>query len=81
MWQFHEQKKILVLNTSEEVFMNNDKDIAALIRYIKYYGEHSIVYQSKVHSIFDLLQQEFSAELEKKLSKIKKNILSIILKT
>ncbi|EAD2750762.1 DUF2726 domain-containing protein [Listeria monocytogenes] len=65
-------KKILVLNTSEEVFMNNDKDIAALIRYIKYYGEHSIVYQSKVHSIFDLLQQEFSAELEKKLSKIKK---------
>ncbi|EAD3309130.1 AAA family ATPase [Listeria monocytogenes] len=65
-------KKILVLNTSEEVFMNNDKDIAALIRYIKYYGEHSIVYQSKVRSIFDLLQQEFSAELEKKLSKIKK---------
>ncbi|EQC2255498.1 DUF2726 domain-containing protein, partial [Listeria monocytogenes] len=31
-----------------------------------------IVYQSNVRSIFDLLQQEFSAQLEKKLSKIKK---------
>ncbi|MBM5609138.1 DEAD/DEAH box helicase [Listeria ivanovii] len=65
-------KKMLVLSTSEEIFMQNNKDIAALIRYINYYGERSIIYKSKVHSIFDTLQKEFSAELEKRISKISK---------
>ncbi|MBC1723165.1 AAA family ATPase [Listeria seeligeri] len=65
-------KRMLILNTSEEIFMQNNKDIAALIRYINYYGEHSIIYESKVRSIFDLLQKEFSTELEERLSKINK---------
>lgn len=65
-------EKIFILNTSEEKFLKNNKGIADLIRYINYYGEYSIRHQSQVRSIFDLLQKDFSKELELKKAKMLK---------
>lgn len=65
-------KKIFILNTSEEKFLENNQGIADLIRYINYYGEYSIKYQSSVRSIFDLLQKDFFEELELKKAKMLK---------
>lgn len=59
-------EKLFVLNTSSEKFINNNKSISNLIRYIKYYGDYSLSYKSEVRSIFDLLMKEFAEELIKK---------------
>lgn len=53
------------LVTGEEVFTKNNKSLAALIRYIKYYAANEQIYSSPVISAFDLLYEEYDRSLEK----------------
>lgn len=59
-----------ILVTGQEVFKNNDKHIAALIRYIKYYAREESVIHSSVISAFDLLYSEYDAALERLAAKL-----------
>ncbi|MBO1307818.1 DUF2726 domain-containing protein, partial [Enterococcus sp. 669A] len=52
------------LVTGNDVFGKNS-NIAALIRYIKYYADSDLIYDSPVISAFDLLYQDYDESLEK----------------
>ena len=43
------------LVTGNQVFTKNNKSLAALVRYIKYYASDQYIYDSPVISAFDLL--------------------------
>lgn len=53
------------LVTGDDVFTKNNKSLAALIRYIKYYAANEQIYSSPVISAFDLLYEEYDRSLEK----------------
>ena len=52
------------LITGNEVFSKRNHCIAALIRYMKYYGEQDDIHESPVISAFDLLYDEYDKSLE-----------------
>lgn len=56
------EKFILVSNV--DVFMKSNKELADLIRYMEYYEEASVMCESKVRSIFDLLYSDYSDKLK-----------------
>lgn len=58
------QKKFTLV-TGQDVFTKNNKHIAALIRYIKYYANGNSIIDSPVISAFDLLYDEYDASLER----------------
>lgn len=53
------------LVTGNQVFTKNNKSLAALVRYIKYYASDQYIYDSPVISAFDLLYKEYDHSLEK----------------
>jgi len=53
------------LVTGNDVFSKNNQNIAALIRYIKYYAQTENIYDSPVISAFDLLYDEYDKSLER----------------
>ena len=53
------------LVTSDGVFDRNDRHIAALVHYIKYYAEDGQVLESPVISAVDLLYSEYGRSLER----------------
>lgn len=59
------------LVTGNNVFLKNNKHLAALIRYIKYYANEDQTYDSPVISAFDLLYTEYDKSLEKLNSKLR----------
>lgn len=63
-------KDKFTLVTGKDVFMKNNKYIAALIRYIKYYGGEGDVIDSPVISAFDLLYSEYDKSLERLAKKL-----------
>lgn len=58
-------KSKFTLVTGNDVFINNNKHIAALIRYIEYYAAEEEIHDSPVISAFDLLYKEYDKSLEK----------------
>ena len=52
------------LLTGNEVFSKRNHCIAALIRYMKYYGRQEDIHESPVISAFDLLYDEYDKSLE-----------------
>lgn len=54
-------------------FSNNNKHIAALIRYIKYYADEEQIIDSPVISAFDLLYSEYDKSLEKLEKRLRAN--------
>ncbi|QDI91142.1 DUF2726 domain-containing protein [Salicibibacter halophilus] len=64
-------KKRFVLVTDDIVFSQRNEEIAALIRYIHYYKEKSMVKQSPVVSVFDTFYDEFAPILLKRKEKLK----------
>ncbi|WP_217177229.1 DEAD/DEAH box helicase [Listeria fleischmannii] len=58
------------LVTGNEVFTRNNKSLAALVRYIKYYASEEYIYNSPVISAFDLLYREYDRSLEKLNSRL-----------
>lgn len=63
-------KDKFTLVTGKDVFLENNKYIAALVRYIKYYGEEDSVIDSPVISAFDLLYSEYDRSLERLAKKL-----------
>lgn len=59
------------LVTGNNVFLKNNKHLAALIRYIKYYASEDQTYDSPVISAFDLLYTEYDKSLEKLNSRLR----------
>ncbi len=59
------------LVTGNNVFLKNNKHLAALIRYIKYYANEDQTYDSPVISAFDLLYTEYDKSLEKLNSRLR----------
>lgn len=57
--------KKFTLITGDEVFTSNNKSLAALIRYIRYYASNKNIHESPVVSAFDLLYDEYDQSLEK----------------
>jgi len=57
-------KNRFVLVTGDEVFEQNNRHIAALVRYMRYYADSDEIYQSPVISAFDLLYDEYDRSLE-----------------
>ncbi|EOS8001294.1 DUF2726 domain-containing protein [Enterococcus hirae] len=53
------------LVTGNQVFTKNNKSLAALVRYMKYYASDQYIYDSPVISAFDLLYKEYDRSLEK----------------
>ncbi|WP_311907138.1 AAA domain-containing protein [Carnobacterium divergens] len=53
------------LVTGEDIFTKNNKSLAALVRYIKYYASDDYIHDSPVISAFDLLYEEYDRSLEK----------------
>lgn len=53
------------LVTGDDVFTRNNRSLAALVRYIKYYAPDDHVHDSPVISAFDLLYNEYDRSLEK----------------
>lgn len=66
-------KKRFVLVSGVDVFKKENKEIAALIRYMEYYTEASLIHKSNVISVFDLLYKEFSEVLMERESKLKES--------
>ena len=66
-------KNKFILVTGNDVFTGNNKSIAALIRYIKYYADNDHIYQSPVISAFDLLYEDYDKSLEALNSRLRKN--------
>lgn len=66
-------KNKFILVTGNDVFTENNKSIAALIRYIKYYADNDHIYQSPVISAFDLLYEDYDKSLEALNSRLRKN--------
>lgn len=58
------EKFILVSNV--DTFLEENGDISDLIKYMQYYEEDCLVYQSQVKSIFDLLYSDYSIILKQK---------------
>lgn len=58
-------KSRFTLVTGEDVFTGNNSHIAALVRYIEYYGQDEHVHKAPVVSAFDLLYQEYDQSLER----------------
>lgn len=56
-------KNRFTLVTGEDVFTANNAHIAALVRYIEYYGQDEHVSRAPVVSAFDLLYQEYDQSL------------------
>lgn len=56
--------KRFTLVTGDSVF-EDESNIAALIRYIKYYAESDFIHESPVISAFDLLYDDYDKSLEK----------------
>lgn len=63
------EKFVLVSNV--DVFVKANKELGDLIRYMQYYQDNSIICESKVRSIFDLLYLNYSDKL-KEMQKSKK---------
>ncbi len=63
-------KNKFTLVTGKDVFKNNNKYIAALIRYIQYYASKEELYDSPVISAFDLLYSEYDKSLERLKKKL-----------
>lgn len=53
-----------VLVSHVDVFLQEKHELCDLIRYMQYYQDNSIVCESKVRSIFDLLYSDYSKELK-----------------
>ena len=66
-------KQEFILVTGDDVFAENNKHIAALIRYIKYYAHSDEIFESPVISAFDLLYADYDKSLEKLHSKLNKS--------
>lgn len=64
-------KKSFTLVTGSAVFSGHNESIAALIRYIKYYGNENDIIESKVVSSFDLLYSEYDQSLERLRKKLR----------
>lgn len=60
------------LVTGKNVFIDNNKYIASLIRYIKYYANAGQIFDSPVISAFDLLYNEYDKSLDKLSLKLRK---------
>lgn len=60
------------LVTGNNVFADNNKYIAALVRYMKYYANDHDIFDSPVISAFDLLYSEYDKSLSKLQSKLRK---------
>ncbi|MEG3080506.1 AAA domain-containing protein [Halomonas sp. 5021] len=58
-------KKQFTLVTGDDVFIANNAHIAALVRYIEYYGQGDQVERAPVVSAFDLLYKEYDQSLER----------------
>lgn len=58
-------KRHFTLVTGDNVFGHNNRHIAALIRYMRYYADNDDIVHSPVVSAFDLLYDEYDASLEK----------------
>lgn len=58
-------KNQFTLVTGDDVFIANNAHIAALIRYIEYYGQGDQVERAPVVSAFDLLYKEYDQSLER----------------
>lgn len=56
------EKFVLVSNV--DVFVKANKELSDLIRYMRYYQENSILCDSNVRSIFDLLYSDYSDKLK-----------------
>ena len=58
-------KNRFTLVTGDDVFIPNNAHIAALVRYIEYYGHGDQVERAPVVSAFDLLYKEYDQSLER----------------
>lgn len=58
--------KKFILVSDVDIFRKGKGDINALIRYIDYYEEDSVLYHSDVRSVFDLLYSDYKEVLNKK---------------
>lgn len=58
-------KNKFTLVTGDDVFIANNAHIAALVRYIEYYGQGDQVERAPVVSAFDLLYKEYDQSLER----------------
>lgn len=65
-------KNKFTLVTGNNVFTSNNKHLAALIRYIEYYANEEMLYDSPVISAFDLLYREYDKSLEKLNARLNK---------
>ncbi|WP_314065362.1 AAA domain-containing protein [uncultured Vagococcus sp.] len=63
-------KEKFSLVTGQGIFRNNNGSLAALERYIRYYGDERDIIESDVISSFDLLYAEYDKTLEKRRKKI-----------
>lgn len=59
-------KEQFILVSHVDTFLEEDGDISDLIRYIQYYKEDCLIYESQVKSIFDLLYSDYSTLLKEK---------------
>jgi RecA/RadA recombinase len=57
-------KEKFTLITGQDVFKQNDKSMAALVRYMRYYADEKDIFDSPVVSSFDLLYTEYDKSLE-----------------
>ena len=64
--------KRFTLVTGDSVF-DDESNIAALIRYIKYYAESDLIHESPVISAFDLLYDDYDKSLEKLSARLSKS--------
>ena len=58
--------KQFILVSHVDNFLKKNGEISDLIRYMQYYQEESIIHQSQVRSIFDLLYSDYSDVLKQK---------------
>jgi len=64
--------KRFTLVTGDSVF-DDESNIAALIRYIKYYAESDLIHESPVISAFDLLYDDYDKSLDKLSARLSKS--------
>lgn len=64
-------KKRFTLVTGDDVFTANNAHIAALVRYIEYYGQGDQLVRAPVVSAFDLLYKEYDQSLERLNSRLR----------
>ncbi len=55
-----------ILVSHVDTFLEENGDISDLIKYMQYYEDDCLIYQSQVKSIFDLLYSDYSALLKEK---------------